>query len=84
MARDMFSEADWRKELEAALRVAPAAAGGMTLREIAQQTGRSAKHTRLALHRLQAEGRLVVRRVARLALDGVMRAVPVYSFRRAK
>jgi DNA-binding transcriptional regulator PaaX len=56
-------------------------ADARTVPEMAAQHGMDVRRIRAALHALNAQGRLVVHKVSRQALDGRMAKVAAYTFR---
>ena len=69
----------WLDALQGAMR--PVETGGQTVRELVEAAGMSEKAIRPLIAKLQAQGRVVVARVQREAIDGARRWVPVYSLK---
>ncbi len=59
----------------------PSEAGGQTVRDLCEATGMGEQAIRPLIAKLRAQGRLVVARVQREAIDGARRWVPVYSLK---
>lgn len=79
MSERAFTTDEWLAALQEAMR--PTEAGGQTVRELAEATGMSDKAIRSLIAKLQAQGRVVVARAQREAIDGTRRWVPVYSLK---
>lgn len=70
---------EWLAALQEAMR--PTEAGGQTVRDLSAATGMNEKSIRPLIAKLQAQGRVVVARAQREAIDGTRRWVPVYSLK---
>lgn len=75
----IMSVEEWQSAIEDALSKCCETGGGMTMREIAELTGRGMHGVKEGMRKLFAAGRLRCRKELRPSIDGVMRNVPVYS-----
>lgn len=81
MKDTVIREDDWRAELE---RVLWASDEGLTIKELCKVMKLSTQNVRLRLQLLNEGGKLIVGKRHVRAIDGVMRACPVYQLKKAK
>jgi len=73
-----FTMDEWLVALQDAMRPEAGAESGKTIRELAESTGIHEKRVRSLIVKLQGQGRIVVKRAIRTAIDGRASNVPVY------
>ena len=73
-----FSTEEWLAALQEAMRPEPGAEAGKTVRELSDSTHLNEDRIRTLIRKLQAQGRISVRRAVRTGIDGRAAMVPVY------
>lgn len=73
-----FSTEEWLSALQEAMRPEAGAEAGKSVRELSESMGLGDDKVRTLIRRLQAQGRISVKRAVRTAIDGRAGQVPVY------
>jgi len=73
-----FSTEEWLSALQEAMRPEAGAEAGKTVRELSDSTGFGDDKIRTLIRRLQAQGRIAVKRAVRTGIDGRAAQVPTY------
>ena len=73
-----FTTDEWLAALQEAMRPEAGADVGKTVRELSESTGLSDDKIRIIIRKLQAQGRVVVKRAVRTGIDGRAARIPVY------
>jgi len=73
-----FSTEEWLAALQDAMRPEAGAEAGKTVRELSDSTNLSEDRIRTLIRKLQAQGRIAVRRAVRTGIDGRAASIPVY------
>ncbi len=81
---DLFSTEQWLGAFRDATQPRPGDSGNKTVSELADAMGIDARAVRIRIAKLSKQGRIVVGRESRQAIDGSFRAIPVYRLKEPK